>query len=116
MQFVQARPVTAKASSTQPASTLTDPPPTIRRFPRIESKLKARTIREAALGRRQGCLKASSLWLHVAAHEEGRPVVYVRGGSGHVLRRRLLLPHLRESRLVAGIFDALLVLSCHAQP
>jgi len=34
----------------------------------------------------------------------------MRGGSGHVLRRRLLLPHLRESRLVAGIFDALLVL------
>ena len=28
------------------------------------------------------------------ARQEGRPVV--RGGSGHVLRRRLLLPHLRE--------------------
>jgi hypothetical protein len=39
-----------------------------------------------------------------------RSYTTIRGGSGHVLRRRLLLPHLRESRLVAGIFDALLVL------
>ena len=88
------RPITAKAQSTQPASTLTEVPPTCLLHASIESSHM--TIRDRGRRRHQGCSKTSSLWLHVAAHEEGRPVVYVRGGSGHVLRRRLLLPHLRE--------------------
>ena len=99
-KFSQTRPATAKAKVNSPQTLLPEPPLL---FSRIESSHNQRSRR------RQGCQKQAAYGF-MLPRTRGRPTGRMRGGSGHVLRRRLLLPHLRESRLVAGIFDALLVL------